>query len=68
MQGLAQEPRNKDLLSMKTRIDGLIRREKSALLQEKASALEASGDIAGAFKALEGARAVDAENATLQVC
>jgi len=66
VQGLAQEPRNKDLLSMKTRIDGLIRREKSALLQEKASALEASGDIAGAFKALEGARAVDAENATLQ--
>jgi len=66
IQGLAVEPRNKDLLSMKTRIDGLVRREKSALLQEKASTLESQGDIAGAFKALEAARAVDSGNETLQ--
>ena len=38
---------------MKPRIDGAIRREKSELLQQKASALEASGDIAGAFKVTE---------------
>ena len=52
---------------MKTRIDGLARREKSELLQQRASACEAAGDLAGAFKALESARAVEAENTTLQV-
>mmetsp|Transcript_23807 Transcript_23807/g.49261 ORF Transcript_23807/g.49261 Transcript_23807/m.49261 type:complete len:322 (-) Transcript_23807:283-1248(-) len=66
IQGLAVEPRNKDLLAMKTRIDGLARREKSELLQQRASACEAAGDLAGAFKALESARAVEAENTTLQ--
>lgn len=64
--GLAVEPRNKDLLAMKVRIDELARAQKSQVLQEQAQALQKSGDIAGAFRALEQARAVDASNASLQ--
>jgi stress-induced-phosphoprotein 1 len=64
--GLAVEPRNKDLLAMKARIDELARAQKSQTLQEQAQALQKAGDIAGAFRALEQARAVDADNAALQ--
>jgi len=66
IQGLAIDPRNKDLLAMKTRMEGSLRAEKSAAFQERASALESQGDIAGAFKALESARAVDSGNTSLQ--
>lgn len=64
--GLAVEPRNKDLLAMKTRIDNEARAQKSQTLQEQAQALQKSGDIAGAYRALEQARAVDADNTALQ--
>jgi len=64
--GLAVEPRNKDLIAMKTRIDNLARAQKSQTLQEQAQALQKSGDIAGAYRALEQARAVDADNSVLQ--
>lgn len=64
--GLAVEPRNKDLLAMKTRIDNLARAQKSQTLQEQAQALQKSGDIAGAYRTLEQARAVDADNTALQ--
>jgi stress-induced-phosphoprotein 1 len=64
--GLAVEPRNKDLLSMKAKVEEKIRAQKSQALQEQAQALQKSGDIAGAFRALEQARAVDAGNAQLQ--
>jgi tetratricopeptide (TPR) repeat protein len=64
--GLAVEPRNKDLLATKAKIDEKIREQKSQILQEQAQALQKSGDIAGAFRALEQARACDAGNQSLQ--
>lgn len=64
--GLAVEPRNKDLLAMKAKLDEKVREQKSRALQEQAQALQKSGDIAGAYRALEQARAVDAGNAQLQ--
>lgn len=64
--GLAVEPRNKDLLTMKSKLDELLRGQKSSALQEKATALQKAGDIPGAFRAIEAARAVDAGNADLQ--
>mmetsp|Transcript_35060 Transcript_35060/g.79191 ORF Transcript_35060/g.79191 Transcript_35060/m.79191 type:complete len:226 (+) Transcript_35060:401-1078(+) len=64
--GLAVEPRNKDLISMKAKLEEKLRTQKSQALQEQAQALEKSGDIAGAFRALEAARAVDSTNASLQ--
>jgi len=64
--GLAIEPRNKDLLAMKAKIDDKLREQKSQALQEQAQAMQKSGDIAGALRALEQARAVDAGNAELQ--
>lgn len=64
--GLAVEPRNKDLLSMKAKLEEQLRLQKSQALQEQAQALQKSGDIAGAFRALEAARAVDSSNEKLQ--
>ena len=64
--GLAVEPRNKDLLAMKSRYEEQLRTQKSQSLQEQAQALQKAGDIAGAFKALEAARAVDSGNSSLQ--
>jgi len=64
--GLAVEPRNKDLLAMKSRYEEQLRMQKSQSLQEQAQALQKAGDIAGAFKALEAARAVDSGNSSLQ--
>eukprot|EP00616_Rhizochromulina_sp_CCMP1243_P018820 CAMPEP_0118974498 /NCGR_PEP_ID=MMETSP1173-20130426/12108_1 /TAXON_ID=1034831 /ORGANISM="Rhizochromulina marina cf, Strain CCMP1243" /LENGTH=320 /DNA_ID=CAMNT_0006924249 /DNA_START=14 /DNA_END=976 /DNA_ORIENTATION=- len=64
--GLAVEPRNKDLLSMKARIDDGIRRQKSSTLQAAAEKALAAGDVATAFKSLEQARAVDSGNDALQ--
>mmetsp|Transcript_9156 Transcript_9156/g.17960 ORF Transcript_9156/g.17960 Transcript_9156/m.17960 type:complete len:327 (+) Transcript_9156:79-1059(+) len=64
--GLAVEPRNKDLLAMKAKLDEKARGTKSRTLQEQAQALQKSGDLAGAFRALEQARAVDAGNTELQ--
>lgn len=64
--GLAVEPRNKDLLSMKSRYEEELRVQKSSNLRQQAQQLQKSGDIAGAFKALESARAVDSGNTELQ--
>lgn len=64
--GLAVEPRNKDLLAMKSRVDERIRLEKSKSLQESAEKMLKSGDVAGAYKALDAARAVDSGNQQLQ--
>jgi stress-induced-phosphoprotein 1 len=64
--GLAVEPRNKDLVTMKSKLEEKLRLQKSQTLQEQAEELQKSGDIAGAFRALEQARAVDAANVQLQ--
>lgn len=64
--GLAVDPRNKDLVTHKAKIDELLRGQKSQALQDQADSLQKSGDIAGAFRALEQARAVDAGNQSLQ--
>jgi len=64
--GLAVEPRNKDLVAMKSRLEELIRQEKSSALQQAADKMLGAGDVAGAFRALEQARAVDSGNSTLQ--
>lgn len=64
--GLAVEPRNKDLLSMKADLEEKLREQKSEQLQEQAQAAQKSGDIPGAFRLLEQARAIDAGNAGLQ--
>mmetsp|Transcript_30378 Transcript_30378/g.35846 ORF Transcript_30378/g.35846 Transcript_30378/m.35846 type:complete len:324 (+) Transcript_30378:42-1013(+) len=64
--GLAVEPRNKDLLSMKAQLEEKLRSQKSQALQDQAAALQKSGDIAAAFRALEQARAVDSGNEALQ--
>jgi hypothetical protein len=45
--GLAVEPRNKDLLTLKGRVDERLRTEKSRALQEAAEKMLKSGDIAG---------------------
>lgn len=64
--GLAVEPRNKDLNTMKSKLEEKLRSQKSQTLQEQAQALLKSGDVPGAFRALESARAVDSKNAALQ--
>lgn len=64
--GLAVEPRNKDLITMKAKFDDKLREQKSEALQDQASAFQKSGDIAGAFRALEQARAIDSANSALQ--
>lgn len=64
--GLAVEPRNKDLLTMKSRCEEQIRKEKSRNLQAQSESLLKQGDLQGAYKALESARAIDSDNAALQ--
>lgn len=64
--GLAVEPRNKDLITMKTKLEEKLREQKSQTLQDQAEALRKSGDIPGAFRLLEQARAVDAGNPSVQ--
>jgi stress-induced-phosphoprotein 1 len=51
---------------MKAQLDEKLREQKSQALQDQAAALEQSGDIAGAFRALEQARACDSSNEALQ--
>lgn len=64
--GLAIDPRHKDLVAMKARIDECMRQEKSKALQEAADRYLQAGDVPAAFKALESARAVDSSNKSLQ--
>ena len=65
----AGDQKHKDMQtikSMKSTFEEKLRLQKSQSLQEQAQMLQKSGDIAGAFKALEAARAVDSGNEALQ--
>lgn len=64
--GLAVEPRNKDLLDMRSNCEEQIRLARSQDLMAAAQQKEKEGDISGAFKFLEEARKIDSKNSTLQ--
>lgn len=64
--GLAIEPRNRDLNGMKSRLEEALRRERSQALLERTEKLMSAGDIPGAFKTIEQARAIDSANTAVQ--
>lgn len=64
--GLAVDPRNKDLLDMRSGVEEQIRLERSRDLMAAAQQKEKEGDITGASKCLDEARKIDSKNARLQ--